>query len=102
MPLTILKDDEIAAMLNVLTVDELESFRTALKQALYEYSTGMQGLQEGDDIQQPPRTSVTSPVTGGTTLFMPSCNTHGIGMKGAWRAGRCLNRVSLLLSHPQR
>ncbi|CAK7197558.1 hypothetical protein SEUCBS139899_000206 [Sporothrix eucalyptigena] len=80
MPLTVLKDDEIASLLNVLTFDELESFRGVLKQALYEYSTGTQDIKDGE-IQQPPRTSVTSPVTGGTTLFMPSCSTDGIGMK---------------------
>ncbi|KIH94190.1 ornithine cyclodeaminase [Sporothrix brasiliensis 5110] len=80
MSLTILKDDEIAELLNYLTFDELESFRSVLKQALYEYSTGTQSVQDGD-IQQPPRTSVTSPVTGCTTLFMPSCSTEGLGMK---------------------
>lgn len=81
MSLTILKDDEIAELLNVLSLDELESFRGVLKQALYEYSTGTQGVQDGE-IQQPPRTSVTSPITGCTTLFMPSCSTDGLGMKG--------------------
>lgn len=81
MSLTILKDDEINDLLNVLTVDELESFRSVLKQALYEYSTGTQAIQDGE-IQQPPRTSVTSPVTGCTTLFMPSMSTDGLGMKG--------------------
>ncbi|KAL1911967.1 hypothetical protein Sste5344_002162 [Sporothrix stenoceras] len=80
MPLTILKDDEINDLLNVLTVDELESFRSVLKQALYEYSTGTQAVQDGE-IQQPHRTSVTSPITGCTTLFMPSCSTDGLGMK---------------------
>ncbi|CAK7269073.1 hypothetical protein SEPCBS119000_003385 [Sporothrix epigloea] len=80
MSLTILKDEEILDLLNNLTLDELEEFRGVLKQALYEYSTGTQDAKSGE-IQQPPRTSVTSPVTGGTTLFMPSCGSGGIGMK---------------------
>ncbi|CAK7236967.1 hypothetical protein SBRCBS47491_009817 [Sporothrix bragantina] len=80
MSLTILKDEEILELLNYLTLDELEGFRGALKQSLYEYSTGTQDVKDGE-IQQPPRTSVTSPATGGTTLFMPSCSTDGIGMK---------------------
>ncbi|CAK7240103.1 MAG: hypothetical protein STHCBS139747_001540 [Sporothrix thermara] len=79
MSLTILKDEEISELLNSLTVDEFEGFHSALRQALYEYSTGTQ--DKDGEFQQPPRTSVTSPVTGGTTLFMPSCNNNGIGMK---------------------
>ncbi|OAA68043.1 ornithine cyclodeaminase [Niveomyces insectorum RCEF 264] len=80
MSLTILTDEQIAGLLNGLTVDELESFRDALKQSLYEYSTGTQSLKDGD-YHQPPRTSMTSPTTGATTLFMPSCSADGIGMK---------------------
>ncbi|CAK7221805.1 hypothetical protein SCUCBS95973_004624 [Sporothrix curviconia] len=80
MSLTILKDEEILDLLNGLTLDELEGFRGVLKQALYEYSTGTQDVKDGE-IQQPPRTVVTSPATGCTTLFMPSCSSDGIGMK---------------------
>ncbi len=92
MSLTILKDEEIAGLLNSLSADELDTFRMALSQSLYEYSTGTQSVKDGD-IQQPPRTSVTSPSTGATTLFMPSCSTDGIGVKGESSAG-----FSLLLS----
>ncbi|CAK7266061.1 hypothetical protein SEPCBS57363_001905 [Sporothrix epigloea] len=80
MSLTILKDEEILDLLNSLTLDDFEGFRSVLKQALYEYSTGTQDAKSGE-IQQPPRTSITSPVTGGTTLFMPSFSNDGIGMK---------------------
>ncbi|CAK7563145.1 MAG: hypothetical protein SEPTF4163_001004 [Sporothrix epigloea] len=80
MSLTILKDEEILDLLNSLTLDEFEGFRSVLKQALYEYSTGTQDATSGE-IQQPPRTSVSSLVTGGTTLFMPSFSNDGIGMK---------------------
>lgn len=93
--LTILKDDEIAGLLNHLSLDDAEAFRTVLKNALYEYSTGTQitasingkagkGGKTGTwktDIQQPKRTCITSPVTGQETVFMPACSVDGIGMK---------------------
>ena len=86
--LTILKEEEIAGLLNTLSLDELETFRTVLKNALHEYSTGTQvaagktGKAGASDIQQPARTCITSPVTGRETVFMPACSADGIGMKG--------------------
>ncbi|EPE04949.1 hypothetical protein F503_00103 [Ophiostoma piceae UAMH 11346] len=85
--LTILKEEEIAGLLNTLSLDELEGFRTVLKNALHEYSTGTQvaagksGKAGTSDIQQPARTCITSPVTGRETIFMPACSADGIGMK---------------------
>jgi hypothetical protein len=79
MTLTILTDDQIRSLLENLTPAELEGFRCALASALHEYSTGIKGETS---IHQPERLSVHSNATGATTLFMPSCNPTGHGIKG--------------------
>ncbi|EFX03549.1 ornithine cyclodeaminase [Grosmannia clavigera kw1407] len=83
MSLTILTDEQIAGLLEDLTLEEAEGFRTALKTALHEYSTGTQTAGRGDDVQQPPRTTI-SPGGGSTrpsTVFVPSWSHDGVGMK---------------------
>ncbi|KAK3956712.1 hypothetical protein QBC32DRAFT_249947 [Pseudoneurospora amorphoporcata] len=80
MTFSILTDDEIKSLLNKLTIDELESFRKNLRDALHEYSTGAQAPGQAL-IHQPERTVVRSGVTGATTLFMPSCSPAGHGVK---------------------
>jgi hypothetical protein len=79
MTLTVLTDDQIRSLLENLTPAELEGFRRALASALHEYSTGIKGETS---IHQPERLSVHSNATGATTLFMPSCNSTGHGIKG--------------------
>ncbi len=81
MSLTVLTDDQVKTLFESLTLNELESFRTSLKSALHEYSNSTQALSDGN-IHQPLRTSITSERTGATTLFMPSCSSAGVGMKG--------------------
>jgi hypothetical protein len=81
MSLAVLTDDQIRELLENLTVDELEGFRNALKHTLHDYSTSVQSVAD-NDIHQPTRTSVTSSMTGATTLFMPSCSPTGVGVKG--------------------
>ncbi|KAJ4409133.1 hypothetical protein N0V85_004142 [Neurospora sp. IMI 360204] len=80
MTFSILTDDEIRSLLDNLTVDELESFRENLRDALHEYSTGAHTPGQAL-IHQPERTVVRSGVTGATTLFMPSCSPAGHGVK---------------------
>jgi hypothetical protein len=80
MSLTVLTDGQIRMLLESLTPDELFSFQSSLKEALHDYSTGTQGIDEA--IHQPDRTSVHSSRTGCTTLFMPSCSASGHGIKG--------------------
>ncbi|KAK3504012.1 hypothetical protein B0T13DRAFT_522993 [Neurospora crassa] len=80
MTFSILTDDEIKSLLDNLTLDELESFRENLRDALHIYSTG--ALTPGQAlIHQPERTVVRSGITGATTLFMPSCSPAGHGVK---------------------
>lgn len=83
MSLSILTDDQICALLEDLTIDELESFRDCLQSALHDYSTGTQ-VEDGE-IHQPPRTVTRSSRTGATSLFMPSCSPAGLGVKGDTR-----------------
>lgn len=83
MPLTILTDREIQALLESLTVDDLLGFRNALASALREHSARRtQTSDNATALEQPERISVHSPATGATTLFMPSCNTAGNAVKG--------------------
>jgi hypothetical protein len=77
MPLTVLSDAQIRALLENLTPDELVGFQRELKAALHEYSTETQS-----SVHQPERTSVFSGATGATTLFMPSASSAGNGVKG--------------------
>ena len=83
MSFTVLKDEEIKQLLEALTVDELEAFYTNLKEALHDYSNGIQtpGAPK-TSIHQPERQHVSSPTTGATTLFMPSNSPAGVGVKG--------------------
>lgn len=80
MPLTVLSDSNVKALLESLTETDVEALQKSLRQALHEYSTGTQ-----DDAacasQQPERMSHTSH-DGLTMLFMPSTSSTGLGMKG--------------------
>lgn len=80
MTLTVLTDDQIRSLLENLTLPELAGFQDALASALHEYSTTRQ--DETTSVHQPERISVHSAATGATTLFMPSCNSTGNGIKG--------------------
>ncbi|SPQ26847.1 93eb211c-69b4-444c-adb4-bb3115c7e18a [Thermothielavioides terrestris] len=78
MTLTVLADDQIQTLLENLTAADLEGFRNALASALHEYSARREGETS---VHQPERISVQSAATGATTLFMPSCNSAGNGIK---------------------
>lgn len=67
-------------LLENLTVDELETFRNELRGTLHEYSTGT-NVTEAGLLHQPDRVSVSSDVTGTTTLFMPSTSPGGHAVK---------------------
>ena len=81
MSLAILSDGVIAALLDNLTREEVESFQDELKTALHEYSTGTQSVATSLD-NQPARTSTYSEQTGATTMYMPSCSPAGNAVKG--------------------
>ncbi|KAK3896598.1 hypothetical protein C8A05DRAFT_39856, partial [Staphylotrichum tortipilum] len=70
MPLTVLTDDQIRALLENLTPSELEGFRRALAAALHEYSVGTTPGGE-PALHQPERISIHRPATGATTLDNP-------------------------------
>lgn len=79
--LHVLTEDQIRVLLENLTVDELETFRNELRGTLHEYSTGT-NVTEAGLLHQPDRVSVSSDVTGTTTLFMPSTSPGGHAVKG--------------------
>ncbi|KAK0707419.1 UbiD family decarboxylase [Lasiosphaeris hirsuta] len=76
MTFSVLADGEIRALLESLTLNELEGFRDGLRVALHEYSTGTNNA-----VHQPERTSAFSAATGATTLFMPSIGPEGQAVK---------------------
>ncbi|XXG95672.1 hypothetical protein Hte_001941 [Hypoxylon texense] len=81
MSLTVLSDEQIRLLLENLSYDELDGLVDTLRNALHEYSTGTQSIQDGI-VHQPERTSVHSNTTGATTLFMPSISaTQGHAVK---------------------
>lgn len=81
MTLTVLSDEQVRAILESLTLDDLEDFRQELASALHEFSTSIQADEAGL-YQQPHRTTTLHPATHATTLYMPSCGPAGMGCKG--------------------
>ncbi|KAF4976844.1 hypothetical protein FZEAL_6547 [Fusarium zealandicum] len=79
MTYTVLSDDQVNAILEDLTVDELDEFRHVLASSLHEFSTGVPALEEA--FQQPQRISTVHPETHARTLYMPSCAPCGMGCK---------------------
>lgn len=83
MPLTVLSDDQVKAILESLSLDELEEFRHALAGALHEFSTSIAADEQGV-YQQPHRITTLHPASHATTLYMPSCGPAGMGCKGTF------------------
>jgi hypothetical protein len=81
MSLAVLTDDDVKTILENLTLDEFDSFKAALSEALHEYSNNTQNVEDGT-YHQPERISSYSKATGATTLYMPSCSPEGMGCKG--------------------
>ncbi|KAF7560573.1 hypothetical protein G7046_g3563 [Stylonectria norvegica] len=76
MTFTVLSNDQTNAILESLSLDELDDFRLVLASALHEFSTNAD-----EAFQQPHRTSTLHSDTGATTLYMPSCGPSGMGCK---------------------
>lgn len=80
MTLTILSDEQVNAILESLTVDELDEFRRDLSEALHEFSTSVKVPEEA--FQQPPRSTTLHPETQVKTSYMAACGPTGMGCKG--------------------
>ncbi|KAF9885764.1 hypothetical protein FE257_012346 [Aspergillus nanangensis] len=79
MPLTILSQAQLRALLLSLTKDEIVSLQENLARSLQDYSTGNQ--ENGcSSAYQPQRTAITRR-NGCTTLFMPASTGLTLGMK---------------------
>jgi len=79
MPLTILTDSDVRALLLELTREDIVELQTSLAESLHEYSTGTQ--ETGCcAAYQPPRIQIARK-NGQTTLFMPASSRQTVGMK---------------------
>ncbi|KAL8689156.1 MAG: hypothetical protein Q9218_005106 [Villophora microphyllina] len=80
MPLTVLSDSDIHALLYSLSHDDVVSLQENLAEALHEYSTGTQETTGCCSTNQPQRIAI--PATDNrTTLFMPASTSTSRGMK---------------------
>ncbi|KAH6690651.1 hypothetical protein F5X68DRAFT_203443 [Plectosphaerella plurivora] len=78
MPLTVLSDEQVAGLLENLTLDEYDALKTTIARALHSYSNNASTY---DDGHQPERVAMKNHETGATTLFMPSCSPIAMGCK---------------------
>ncbi len=78
MPLTILTDSEVRALLLSLKKEDIEELQENLAEALHEYSTG-DANSSCCSSYQPQRTIIKR--KGVTTLFMPASTGESLGMK---------------------
>lgn len=97
MAITYLGDRDVELLLESLTSQEACMLSDALLSALKEYSASSQSLEGGAAafFPQPERAIVQSPITGATTLFMPSYSPAGYGFKGTQERlfSQCYKRV---------
>ncbi|MCJ1474228.1 hypothetical protein MMC13_002886 [Lambiella insularis] len=80
MPLTVLTDSDIRALLHSLNRDDILALQHNLAEALHEYSTGTQESTGCCSANQPQRISMPSG-NGQTTLFMPARTGTTTGVK---------------------
>lgn len=78
MPLTVLPDAEVRALLLALKKDDVVLLQHNLAEALHEYSTGDTNCLCASSYQ-PPRAIIKRKRT--TTLFMPASTTDAVGVK---------------------
>lgn len=78
MPLTVLTDSDVRALLLSLKKEDIEELQENLAEALHEYSTGDTNASCCSSYQ-PQRTVIKR--KGVTTLFMPASTGESLGMK---------------------
>jgi ornithine cyclodeaminase/alanine dehydrogenase-like protein (mu-crystallin family) len=78
MPLTVLSDSDVRALLLSLKKEDIETLQESLAEALHEYSTGDTNSACCSSYQ-PQRTVIRR--KGVTTLFMPASTGESLGMK---------------------
>ncbi|KAL8920288.1 MAG: hypothetical protein Q9208_006356 [Pyrenodesmia sp. 3 TL-2023] len=80
MPLTVLPDSDIRALLFSLNREDILTLQENLSEALHEYSTGTQETTGCCSTNQPQRISIPAS-NGQTTLFMPASTSTSRGIK---------------------
>lgn len=78
MPLTVLSDSDVRALLVSLKKEDIVELQESLAEALHEYSTGDTNSSCCSSYQ-PPRTVIKR--KGVTTLFMPASTGESLGLK---------------------
>lgn len=79
MPLTVLTEAQVRALLLSLSRDDVLSMQRTLAEALREYSTGNQ--DQGCSASYQPQPTAITRKDGNMTLFMPASTGHTTGMK---------------------
>ncbi|PSN61062.1 NAD(P)-binding protein [Corynespora cassiicola Philippines] len=81
MPLTILSDSDVRALLLSLTKDDILDLQQNLADALHYYSTATEEDQNGCCSSYQPLRTALKRSDGQTTLFMPASSNDGLGVK---------------------
>lgn len=81
MALMVLNDEQVRNLLENLSREEADDLVHSLKCALHDYSTGQQPIRNGF-VHQPERTVLNCRARGTATVFVPSANPLGHGVKG--------------------
>ncbi|KAF2493153.1 NAD(P)-binding protein [Lophium mytilinum] len=81
MPLTILTDRDVGALLHSLTKEDILDLQQSLADALHYYSTSTEDDGNGCCSSYQPIRTALKRNDGQTTLFMPASSNNGIGVK---------------------
>lgn len=76
---TVLSDDQVKGLLQNLTVDQLDDFRSTLSSALHDFSTNPSSELA---YQQPRQTTTFNPISKVTSLYTPCSGPEGSSCKG--------------------
>lgn len=81
MPLTVLTDGDIRALLDTLTREDVLSCHKALADALHSYSTAIDPVDSASCASNQPQRIAIKQKDGSSTLFMPSTSDNALGVK---------------------
>ncbi|KAF2130385.1 NAD(P)-binding protein [Dothidotthia symphoricarpi CBS 119687] len=81
MPLTILADSDVRALLHSLTKQDILDLQQSLADALHHYSTATVDDSNGCCAEYQPLRTTLKRNDGQTTLFMPASSEDGMGIK---------------------
>ncbi|KAI9725947.1 MAG: hypothetical protein M1828_002275 [Chrysothrix sp. TS-e1954] len=89
MPLTVLTDADVCAVLDTLTADDVNEMHMKLADALHTYSTATDSEDQGCCASNQPKRIMVKRKDGPTTLFMPAMSDDALGVKIATLDEKC-------------